>query len=118
MLVLSRKSGESIVIDGDIGVQVVSVNGNVVRLGIDAPQQIPVNRSELYERIRENDRTFPASTQALDQGGKSELHDAVIHHGASVPSGVRSNCSMNANNCVNLSSINACSSSLSCRLLC
>ena len=80
MLVLSRKSGESIVIDGNIRVQVVGVNGNVVRLGIDAPKEIPVHRSELYERIRENEKTLPAPTEKLDQAGRSELHDAVIDH--------------------------------------
>ena len=80
MLVLSRKNGESIVIDGAIKVQVIEVNGNVVRLGIDAPKEIPVHRSELYERIRENERTLPAPTEKLDQAGRSELHDAVIDH--------------------------------------
>ena len=55
MLVLSRKHGESIVIDGAIKVQVIEVKGNVVRLGIDAPKEIPVHRSELYERLRTNE---------------------------------------------------------------
>ena len=58
MLVLSRKNGESIVIDGAIKVQVIEVKGKVVRLGIEAPKEIPVHRSELYERIRENERTL------------------------------------------------------------
>jgi carbon storage regulator len=53
MLVLSRKNGESIVIGGAIKVQVVGVNGKAVRLGIEAPKEVPVHRSEIYERIRE-----------------------------------------------------------------
>jgi carbon storage regulator CsrA len=79
MLVLSRKNGESIIIDGAIKVAVIGVNGNVVRLGIDAPKEVPVHRSELYERIRENDGTR-AGPEKLDQRGRSQLHDAVIDH--------------------------------------
>ena len=48
MLVLSRKRGESIVIDGDITVTVIATKDNVVRLGIEAPKEIPVHRSELF----------------------------------------------------------------------
>ena len=47
MLVLSRKSGESIVIDGDIRLTIVKVAGNRVRLGIEAPSDVTVTRSEL-----------------------------------------------------------------------
>jgi carbon storage regulator len=79
MLVLSRKHGESIVIDGAIKVQVMEVKGKVVRLGIEAPKEIPVHRSELYERIREKDRTR-AGPEKLDRGGRSPLHDAVMDH--------------------------------------
>jgi uncharacterized protein len=79
MLVLSRKHGESIVIDGAIKVQVIEVKGKVVRLGIEAPKEIPVRRSELHERIRENQRTRGAP-EKLDQGGRTPLHDAVLDH--------------------------------------
>ena len=50
MLVLSRKLGERIVIDDDIIVSVVSINGNAVRLGIEAPHEVPVLRTELMRR--------------------------------------------------------------------
>jgi uncharacterized protein len=80
MLVLSRKSGESIVIGGAIKVQVIEVKGKVVRLGIAAPNEIPIHRSELYERIRENERTLVQPKEKLDRDGRSELHDAVIDH--------------------------------------
>ena len=65
MLVLSRKSSESIVIDGGVTVTVVAVKGKVVRLGIDAPKEVSVHRSELYERIRENERARAASKENL-----------------------------------------------------
>jgi len=47
MLVLSRKLGETLMIGGEITVRVIEVKGNTVRLGIDAPRQVPVLRSEL-----------------------------------------------------------------------
>jgi len=51
MLVLSRKLNESIVIDGDIKITVVSVKGDRVRLGITAPKSVTVNREEVQEVI-------------------------------------------------------------------
>lgn len=47
MLVLSRKLGESIIIDNNITVTVVELCGSRVRLGIEAPQEVPIRRSEL-----------------------------------------------------------------------
>lgn len=51
MLVLSRKSNESIVINNNITVTVVEIRGDKVRLGIVAPKEIPVHRQEVYEQI-------------------------------------------------------------------
>ncbi len=56
MLVLSRKSNESIVIDGRIIVKVVRVDGDVVKLGIQAPASVPVHRQEIYDEIQRNNR--------------------------------------------------------------
>jgi carbon storage regulator len=47
MLVLSRKVGEKIVIDGQITLTVVRIEGGQIRLGIDAPREVPVVREEL-----------------------------------------------------------------------
>ena len=47
MLVLTRKTGESVRISTDITVTVLEVNGNRIRIGIDAPTQIPIVREEL-----------------------------------------------------------------------
>ena len=49
MLVLSRKTGESIVVGSDVHVQVIDVIGNRVKLGIEAPRSLRVLRSELVE---------------------------------------------------------------------
>ena len=50
MLVLSRKVGERIQLGDNITVTLVKINGNVVRLGIDAPRNMPVVRQELADR--------------------------------------------------------------------
>jgi len=56
MLVLSRHRDESIMIGDDVVVTIVDIRGDKVRLGIDAPQDIPVHRREVYEAIkRENE---------------------------------------------------------------
>jgi carbon storage regulator len=52
MLVLSRKLNESIVINHDIVVTVLAVQGGRVRLGIEAPLEIPVHRQEVYEKMQ------------------------------------------------------------------
>lgn len=52
MLILTRKIGERIIIGREISVTVIGVNGNQVRLGIDAPRQTPVHREEIYRRIK------------------------------------------------------------------
>ena len=54
MLILSRKAGESIVIDGNIRVKIMRVEGEVVKIGIEAPASVPVHRQEVYEEIQRN----------------------------------------------------------------
>jgi carbon storage regulator len=56
MLILSRKIGESIVIAGHIHVKVMRVDGDVVKLGIEAPMEVPVHRQEVYEEIQRNNQ--------------------------------------------------------------
>jgi len=52
MLVLSRKKNESIVIDDRIVITVVEIRGDKVRLGIQAPRDVPVHRQEVYEALQ------------------------------------------------------------------
>ena len=52
MLVLSRKKSETIVIGDDIVITVVEVRGDKVRLGIEAPKDVPVHRREVYDAIK------------------------------------------------------------------
>jgi carbon storage regulator len=52
MLILTRRVGETIKIGDDITVTVLGVKGNQVRVGVDAPKQVPVHREEIYERVK------------------------------------------------------------------
>jgi carbon storage regulator len=54
MLILSRRTGETICIGDDIEVTVLEVRGNQVRFGITAPKEVAVHREEVYERIKES----------------------------------------------------------------
>ena len=69
MLVLSRHRDESIMIGDDVVITIVDIRGVKVRLGIEAPTDIPVHRQEVYEAIkRENERATrvdPAATKDL-----------------------------------------------------
>lgn len=71
MLVLSRHRDESIMIGDDVVITIVDIRGDKVRLGIDAPQDIPVHRREVYDAIqRENKKAAqldPADTQDLGE---------------------------------------------------
>ena len=64
MLVFSRKRGEAIVIGDNIEVVVLSAGKEGLRVGVRAPQSIPVHRKEIYELIKEENRTA-----ALGLGG-------------------------------------------------
>lgn len=54
MLVLSRKKNESVVINDNITIVVVEIRGDKVRLGIEAPKDVPVHRKEIYDVIQES----------------------------------------------------------------
>ena len=62
MLVLSRKKNESIVINDNIKIVVVEIRGDKVRLGVEAPKEIPVHRREVYEAILRDRETAGLSS--------------------------------------------------------
>jgi carbon storage regulator len=70
MLVLSRKKNESIVINDDITIVVVEIRGDKVRLGVEAPKEVPVHRREVFDAIHRNDNGEKASEKA-DSAGAS-----------------------------------------------
>jgi carbon storage regulator len=66
MLLITRRTGEKIIIGGNIVIQVVEVSGSTVRLGIDAPRAVQVYREELWEAVkRENEAAAGASPDSL-----------------------------------------------------
>jgi len=67
MLVLSRKKNESIVINDDITIVVVEIRGDKVRLGVEAPKEVPVHRREVFDAIRRNEG---AAGKAKDVGAE------------------------------------------------
>ena len=59
MLILTRRVGESLMIDDDIVVTVLGVKGQQVRIGVEAPREVSVHREEIYRRIQnENNRLW------------------------------------------------------------
>ena len=52
MLILTRRIGETLIIDDDINVTVLGIRGNQVRVGVDAPRHVAVHREEIYRKIK------------------------------------------------------------------
>jgi carbon storage regulator len=77
MLVLTRKLGESIRIGDTITVKIVDLDGRHVKLGIEAPRSIAVNREEIYERIQRENK---AASSLKDQGVQNIA--AALRHGS------------------------------------
>jgi len=75
MLVLSRKKDEAIVIGDSIRITVVDIQGDKVRLGIEAPRELAVYRQELYEAIREENLRAARAVAGIE-GLVSVLLDA------------------------------------------
>ncbi len=73
MLVLTRKSNQSIMIGDDVEVSVLSVMGEKVRIGIQAPQDIPVFRKEIYLEIHREEGEGGAPTEDV----RAEVTDAL-----------------------------------------
>ena len=73
MLVLSRKKNEQIVIGNDITIVVVEIRGDKVRLGVEAPKEVPVHRREVFDAIQRGTPVNPASS---DQPAAEKSADA------------------------------------------
>jgi carbon storage regulator len=72
MLVLSRHRDESIIINDDIVITVVEVRGDKVRLGIEAPKEVPVHRREVYDAIKRGERQKAAAITLQDDEAESQ----------------------------------------------
>lgn len=88
MLVLSRKKNESIVINNDITIVVVEIRGDKVRLGVEAPKEVPVHRREVYDAIHRANNNGPLG-EASKKGEpvkKGPSSDEDVPPGASTAS--------------------------------
>ena len=73
MLILSRKVGETVVIDGHIRVKIIRVEGDVIKIGIEAPDDISVHRQEVYDEIqRSNKDSLTGGSSALPRLPRKE----------------------------------------------
>ena len=79
MLVLTRKSNQSIMIGDDVEVSVLSVMGEKVRIGIQAPHEVPVFRKEIYLEIHSDGQ----DAQPAEQGAHADVDDAIRELGES-----------------------------------
>jgi carbon storage regulator len=70
MLVLTRKPGQSIMIGDGVEIQVLSVAGEKVRLGVTAPREVGIFRNEVYERISEEREEETADREPEDEGSQ------------------------------------------------
>ncbi|RFB11029.1 carbon storage regulator [Bacillus sp. HNG] len=68
MLVLTRKMNESIIIDGDIEITILSVSGDQIKIGVDAPKHVEIHRKEIYLEIQnENNQASQTPKDLLKQ---------------------------------------------------
>ena len=71
MLILSRKENESIIINGEIEIKIVSIKPDQIKIGIVAPKEVKVYRQEIFaEIIKENEKAQSTSLEALKNIGK------------------------------------------------
>ena len=78
MLILTRRINETLNIGDDVQVTVLGIKGNQVRIGINAPRDVPVHREEIYQRIKREER-MDAGDADVGPDDYSSDHD---HRGA------------------------------------
>lgn len=72
MLILTRRNGESLMVGDEVKITVLSIKGNQVRIGIDAPKEIAVHREEIYLRIQQ-EQAEQAAPESANQSTHTEL---------------------------------------------
>ena len=72
MLILTRRVGETLMIGDEVTVTVLGVKGNQVRIGVNAPRDVPVHREEIYERIKREQAEGIEHPQAAERHVESE----------------------------------------------
>lgn len=77
MLILTRRINETLNIGDDVQVTVLGIKGNQVRIGINAPRDVPVHREEIYQRIKREERM---NAQAAEAGGDADGYSSDHDH--------------------------------------
>lgn len=72
MLALTRKKGESLIINNNVEITVLEIRGDQIKIGVNAPKEIPIYRKEVYEQILQENKK---SAEALDAQALNELFD-------------------------------------------
>lgn len=69
MLALTRKKGESLVINNDIEITILEIRGDQIKLGVSAPKEVPIYRKEVYTQIQQENRksAYAQNAQALKE---------------------------------------------------
>lgn len=70
MLILSRKKDESIIIDGNIEVKIISIEEGKIKLGISAPKDVEIHRKEIYLQIQNENKSAAIGNLSLDDVSK------------------------------------------------
>ncbi|MDD6056889.1 MAG: carbon storage regulator CsrA [Clostridiales bacterium] len=66
MLALTRKKGESLVINNDIEITVLEIRGDQVKIGISAPKEVPIYRKEVYLQIQQENQSAIENVETLE----------------------------------------------------
>jgi len=74
MLILTRREGESVLIGDDVTITVLRVKGNQVRLGVNAPKEVSVQREEISERVRTEVAEATSATSAVSVAAADAPH--------------------------------------------
>lgn len=71
MLILTRRIDEKLLVGDDVTITVLGVKGNQVRIGVDAPEDTPVHREEIYMRIQQDKQTLTEKSSTLRLNSKA-----------------------------------------------
>ena len=76
MLILTRRINETLNIGDDVQVTVLGIKGNQVRIGINAPRDVPVHREEIYQRIKREERMSSSAEETEEFTSDHDLRGA------------------------------------------
>lgn len=77
MLVLTRRIGETIVVGDNVQVTILGLNGNQIRVGVNAPKDIPIHRQEIYERIQK-EKGGTSKVKHIDKNAVFKKHLEIL----------------------------------------